>query len=188
MEDDDCLWKGILGNGEVASEKKKQQQRGQAPQESGDSALRRAARRLLPCVACLVVAAHVAACAYRAAGDPRELAFVAAAYAMLAALLCCVGRFEALAAAAASAAAAAARERLRLPVWVLSTALTALFSARVAPVMPPPLDALVVAMAVLVAVGGFCLLFLCDAGNVEPDDDDGDDDDDETASDHDEKV
>ncbi|KAF0916055.1 hypothetical protein E2562_000683 [Oryza meyeriana var. granulata] len=169
----DCVYyKGIDDD-----DSKKQQQ--EQAQDGGD-ALRRAARRLLPCMACLIVAGHVAACTYRAAGDPRDLAFVAGAYAMLAMLLCCVARFEALA-DDGSPAAAVARERLKLPVWALSTALTALFSTRVAPMMPPPLNALVVAMALLVTVGGFCLLFLCDAGNAG-------DDDDEAASDQDEKV
>uniref|UniRef100_A0A0E0BYB7 Uncharacterized protein n=1 Tax=Oryza meridionalis TaxID=40149 RepID=A0A0E0BYB7_9ORYZ len=144
-------------------------------EQDGDNAL-------LPCViAGFLVAGHVAACTYRAAAEPRDLAFVAAAYTMLALLLYCVSRFEAL--AADGPAAAVARERLRLPVWALSTALTVLFSSRVASMMPPPLNALVVAMSVVVTVGGFCLLFLSNAGE-----DDGDDDDDEAASDQDEEV
>ncbi|XP_052140906.1 uncharacterized protein LOC127760658 [Oryza glaberrima] len=148
-------------------------------EQDGDNAL-------LPCViAGFLVAGHVAACTYRAAAEPRDLAFVAAAYTMLALLLYCVGRFEALAADGSSPAAAVARERLRLPVWALSTALTVLFSSRVAPMMPPPLNALVVAMSVVVTVGGFCLLFL---GNAGEDDVDDDDDEDEAASDQDEEV
>uniref|UniRef100_A0A0D9UXL9 Uncharacterized protein n=1 Tax=Leersia perrieri TaxID=77586 RepID=A0A0D9UXL9_9ORYZ len=152
-------------------------------QDDGDDAPRRAARRLLPCVAGVLVAGHFATCAYRAAGNPSDLAFVAAAYTILGLLLYCVGSFEALA-ADASPDAAAARERMRPPVWALSAALTALFTSRVAPMMPPPLDAVVVGMAVAVTVGGFCLLFMGNAGEEEDDDDD-----DEADSDQDiEKV
>ncbi|KAL5228245.1 hypothetical protein ABZP36_016510 [Zizania latifolia] len=160
-----------IDNGDASSEK----------QHEGDDGgvLLRAARRLLPCVACFLVAVHFAAATYRAARDPGDLCFVASAYSMLAVLLYLVGRSESLA-ADGSPAAAVARERLKLPVWALSSALTALFSSRVAPMMPPPLRAVVVAMALLVTVGGFCLLFLCNAGNA--------DDDDDADSDQDEKV
>ncbi|KAG8053131.1 hypothetical protein GUJ93_ZPchr0001g30755 [Zizania palustris] len=169
----DCRCNAI-DNGDASSEK-------QHDGDDGGGVLLRAARRLLPCVACLLVAAQFAAATYRAARDPGDLCFVATAYSMLAVLLYLVGRSESLA-ADGSSAAAVARERLKLPVWALSAALTALFTSRVAPMMPPPLRAVVVAMALLVTVGGFFLLFLCDAGNAY------DDDDDDADSDQDEEV
>uniref|UniRef100_A0A0E0JEZ3 Uncharacterized protein n=1 Tax=Oryza punctata TaxID=4537 RepID=A0A0E0JEZ3_ORYPU len=183
----DGVYYKAIDNG-AGDDDSKQQQQAQAQDDGDGDALRRTARQLLLCIAGFLVAGHVAACTYRAAGDPRDLAFVAAAYTMLGLLLYCVGRFEALAAAdgtspAAAAAAAVARERLKLPVWALSTALTVLFSSRVAPMMPPPLNALVVAMSVVVTVSGFCLLFLSNAGE-----DDDDEEEEAANSDQDEKV
>jgi hypothetical protein len=48
---------------------------------------------------------------------------------------------------------------------VLSTSLTDLFASRVAPAVPPAMALLVYGSALLVAAGGFVLLFLCDAGD-----------------------
>ncbi|KAF8705768.1 hypothetical protein HU200_030971 [Digitaria exilis] len=111
-------------------------------------------RVLLPYVAYLVPAiAHLARAA-RGERRREDVAFVLAAHGALA-LLLCLGRHEA-------APTAAARGRIRARVWALSTALTGLFASRVAPAMPPPLGVLVYAMALLVAAGGFALLFLCD--------------------------
>nr|CAB3475970.1 unnamed protein product [Digitaria exilis] len=112
-------------------------------------------RALLPYVASLVPAiAHLARAA-RGERRREDVAFVVAAHGALALLLLCLGRHEA-------APTAAARGRIRAWVWALSTALTGLFACRVAPAMTPPLGVLVYDMALLVAAGGFALLFLCD--------------------------
>lgn len=111
---------------------------------------------VLPLVAFLALAAaHLA----RAAREPRDLAFVAAAHGALALLFLCLGRHE-----AAAPTAEAATGPIKVGVWALSTALTGMFACRVAPAMPPPLALLVYGMAALVTAGGFVLLFLCNDG------------------------
>ncbi|RCV24996.1 hypothetical protein SETIT_5G131100v2 [Setaria italica] len=114
-------------------------------------------RVLLPHVACLVLAAaHLARAAQER--EPRAVAFVAATHGALALLFLCLGRHD------VAAPTGEARGRLRVLVWALSAALTGMFACRVAAAMPRPLALLVYGMAVLVASGGFVLLFLCDAG------------------------
>ncbi|KAJ1282244.1 hypothetical protein BS78_03G036900 [Paspalum vaginatum] len=94
---------------------------------------------------------------------PGDLAFVVPAHAVLALLFLCLGRFE-----EAPPPTPEARAPLRACVWALSAALTAMFTCRVAPAMPSPLNLLVYGMALLVTAGGFVLLVplrICDAGD-----------------------
>ncbi|WVZ82569.1 hypothetical protein U9M48_029823 [Paspalum notatum var. saurae] len=87
-----------------------------------------------------------------ASGDPGALAFVALAYAALLLLLHFLRRFE--------RAPPEGRGRAKAAVWALSTLLTAMFAARVGPLMPPPVGVAVWAMAATTAGGGFWALFL----------------------------
>jgi hypothetical protein len=91
--------------------------------------------------------------AYRSWGDPGSLAFVALAYAALLLLLHFLRRFE-------RAAAPADRGRAKAVVWVLSTLLTTMFAARVAPLVPLPVRVAVWAVAAVTAGGGFWALFI----------------------------
>ncbi|CAD6334451.1 unnamed protein product [Miscanthus lutarioriparius] len=101
-------------------------------------------------------------------GDrPRDdLAFVAFAYADLAALFWCARRVERLTAAAPSPGPVRERDerrrRLQVAVWVLSTALSCAFAYRVSLIMPPALVLLVWAMASFVVLIGFYVLVLCE--------------------------
>ncbi|XP_066373185.1 uncharacterized protein [Miscanthus floridulus] len=92
--------------------------------------------------------------AYRSWGDPGSLAFVELAYAALLLLLHFLRRFE------RAAAAPADRGRAKAAVWALSTLLTAMFAARVAPLMPLPVGVAVWAVAAVTAGGGFWALFI----------------------------
>nr|CAB3466985.1 unnamed protein product [Digitaria exilis] len=75
---------------------------------------------------------------YRSWDDPRAVAFVA-------------GAFE---------RGEGDRGRTKAAVWALTTLLTAMFASRVAPLMPPPVAALVWLMAVVTAGSGFWAFFL----------------------------
>ncbi|CAO2037678.1 unnamed protein product [Urochloa humidicola] len=86
--------------------------------------------------------------------DAGAAAFVVFAYADLVLLLCCLRAYE-----RADPGASALRARLRLAAWLLTTALTLAFSWKVSVVMPPLAAALVLAMGLATAAGGFVALF-----------------------------
>uniref|UniRef100_A0A0D9WLT7 PRA1 family protein n=1 Tax=Leersia perrieri TaxID=77586 RepID=A0A0D9WLT7_9ORYZ len=85
---------------------------------------------LLP-QAVLAVAVASAAALWPKPAPPLVVA-AAAPYAILVVLFWCVRAFE----RAAAAGDAAAQGRLRLAVWLLSSALTVLFAGRVVPLVP----------------------------------------------------
>ncbi|WVZ82511.1 hypothetical protein U9M48_029780 [Paspalum notatum var. saurae] len=92
---------------------------------------------------------------YRSRGDAATVSFVVASYVTLLILFYCLRWFE------AAQIGSASRGRARVGVWLATTILTAMFSWRVAVIMPLP----VVAAAVCVigastAAGGFYTLFL----------------------------
>lgn len=111
----------------------------------------------------LAVTASFAGAAYRARHRPRDLAFVATAYYLLALLLCCVAKLELL--RADPAAGDAQRRRARLAAWAVSVALSVMFASRVADTMPMlPLKLAVWAVtAVFLALGLYLLLCCHDA-------------------------
>ncbi|KAF8727007.1 hypothetical protein HU200_019501 [Digitaria exilis] len=115
------------------------------------------------CAACLSVSAAVlvaysfVATAWRARNDPGDLAFVAGAAALLAALLACLRRAERL----TPDSPAEERRRVQAAVWLLSTVLSCAFAYRVAAIMPMAVAVLVWCMTALVVLVGFCLLVLC---------------------------
>ncbi|XP_039786989.1 uncharacterized protein LOC120653288 [Panicum virgatum] len=85
---------------------------------------------------------------HRSRGDP-----VAAAYADLALLLYCLRVYE------RAGPGSARRGRLKLAVWLLTAALTLLFSCKVAAVVPPAAAALVWVVGLATVAGGFAELF-----------------------------
>ncbi|KAG0515612.1 hypothetical protein BDA96_10G293500 [Sorghum bicolor] len=111
--------------------------------------------------------------AYRAAaaGDVGSAAFVGASYTTLLLLFRTLPAYERLPAPPAGAGAAddvddggrvdnGRRRRLKREVWALCTLLTVMFAWKVAAAMPSwPVAAVVWAMAVVTAVGGFLALF-----------------------------
>ncbi|KAL6628923.1 hypothetical protein ACP70R_028688 [Stipagrostis hirtigluma subsp. patula] len=90
---------------------------------------------------------------YRSHGDPGAVAFVAFAYLDLVLLFCCLRRYE------RAEPGSTARDRLKLAVWLLTAALTLLFSYKVAAVMPAAAAALVWAMGLTTIAGGFAAFF-----------------------------
>uniref|UniRef100_A0A0E0L7U7 Uncharacterized protein n=1 Tax=Oryza punctata TaxID=4537 RepID=A0A0E0L7U7_ORYPU len=89
-------------------------------------------------------------------GGPAAILVATAPYALLLLLLRCLRAFE----RAADAGDAAAQGRLRLSVWLLSSALTVTFAARVAPLMHGAAAVLVWAMSAATVCGGFYMLDL----------------------------
>lgn len=94
----------------------------------------------------VVVGYSFAFAAWHARHDPQDLAFVAAVFFLLAALLLCLQL--------------PAERRVQAAVWALSTLLSCSFAYRVAGVMPPALAVLVWCMTAAVVLTGFFLLVL----------------------------
>nr|CAB3464139.1 unnamed protein product [Digitaria exilis] len=97
------------------------------------------------CGACLrfatvaLVGYSLATTAWRARHDPGDLAFVAGAGALLAALLACLRRAERL----TPESPAEERRRVQAAVWLISTVLSCAFAYRVAAIMPMAVAVLV---------------------------------------------
>ncbi|KAJ4818680.1 hypothetical protein LUZ62_031246 [Rhynchospora pubera] len=93
---------------------------------------------------------------YRSKEDAWSVAFVVSAYFALLLLYWCLRLYE------LTAPNAAQRWKLKVAVWSLSTFLTAMFSYKVANLMPWPVDLVVWAMAATVICGGFYAFFIHD--------------------------
>jgi len=92
---------------------------------------------------------------HRSRGDAAAVVFVVASYASLLVLFYyACGGYE------AAAPDSAAKARARVGVWLATTLLTAMFSWRVAALMPGLMAAGVWFMAVCTVVGGFYTLFV----------------------------
>ncbi|CAL4895412.1 unnamed protein product [Urochloa decumbens] len=91
---------------------------------------------------------------------PWDLAFVAFAYADMAALFLCLRRAERLP-REPSPAEEQEKRRLQVVVWMLSAALSCAFAYRVSLIMPPVLVVVVWSMASFVVIAGFFVLVLC---------------------------
>ncbi|RLN12118.1 hypothetical protein C2845_PM09G03180 [Panicum miliaceum] len=87
-------------------------------------------------------------------------AFVAASYAALLLLFYSLRRFE-----TAPPGSAGIRRRARIGVWLTTTLLTAMFSWRVAAVVPWPVADGVWLIGGSTAIGGFYVLFLLPTGD-----------------------
>ncbi|XP_062179552.1 uncharacterized protein LOC133884221 [Phragmites australis] len=99
----------------------------------------------------------LAVTAWRARHEPRDLALVVGACAVLAALCLCLRRAERI----TPASPAGERWWVQLAVWALSTALSLAFAHRVAALMPPALAVVVWCMTSVVVLAGFYMLMLC---------------------------
>lgn len=109
----------------------------------------------------LVVTMSFAGAAYRARHSPRDLAFLATAYYLLALLLCCVAKLQLLQADPA-AGGDVQRRRVRLAAWAVSVALSIMFASRVADaVQLLPLKLAVWGVTAVFLGLGFYLLFCC---------------------------
>ncbi|CAD5182692.1 unnamed protein product [Musa acuminata subsp. malaccensis] len=95
---------------------------------------------------------------YRSTDDPGNAAFVVASYADLISLFYCLRLFE-----RTPEAAVQMRKNLKKAVWCLSALLVAMFSYRVAAVMPPAVAVIVWCMAGFTVSGSFCALFVFDS-------------------------
>ena len=89
---------------------------------------------------------------YNSWGDAGSVAFVLAADAALVLLFLCLRGFE--------RGGRGRDAKIKAAVWALTTLLTAMFASRVAPLMPPPVAAVVWLLAVATAAGGFWAFFL----------------------------
>ncbi|TVT97349.1 hypothetical protein EJB05_57417, partial [Eragrostis curvula] len=90
---------------------------------------------------------------YRSKGDSGTVALVIGAYGAIALLFYFLRSFE-------RAGPGADRGSTKVAVWVLTTLLTAMFAARVAPLMPPAVGLLVWLTSAATVGGGFWALFL----------------------------
>lgn len=93
---------------------------------------------------------------YNSRGDPGMLAFVISSYVNLLLLFWCVDRFEKL----GPNSPPEKRKRLKVAIWVLTTALNLALAWRVADVMPWALAVAAWSMAAFVAVVGFYVFFI----------------------------
>jgi hypothetical protein len=135
-------------------------------QSSAEAAAEKSpARSALLALVCLLrvgvialMASSIARSAWRARGDPWELAFVAGPSALLAAIFVCLHRAERL----TPEAPRGERWRLQVAVWALSTAMSCVLAYRVSLAMPAALLVTVVwCMTSFVVVVGFYMLVLC---------------------------
>ncbi|MQL95227.1 hypothetical protein Taro_027902, partial [Colocasia esculenta] len=110
---------------------------------------------------------HIAALAFltynsalavcRARNDPWTLAFVVSAYSSMMLLFWCLRAFE--------AAPPEKKERLKLVIWLLAMALNAMFSYRVASMMPFGFAVAIWATAGVTTVAGFYAFFVWGNGH-----------------------
>ncbi|KAL6606209.1 hypothetical protein ACP70R_041862 [Stipagrostis hirtigluma subsp. patula] len=99
------------------------------------------------------LACNSALAIYNSWGDAASVVFVLAADAALLLLFLCLCAFE-------RAHGGEAGTKIKAAVWALTALLTAMFASKVTPLMPPAVAALVWAMAVATAAGGFWAFFL----------------------------
>ncbi|CAL9128184.1 unnamed protein product, partial [Musa textilis] len=92
---------------------------------------------------------------YRSRDDPRNAAFILASYLDLLALFLCLRLFD-----STHPDSLKRRGALKLAVWTLSTTLIAMFSYRIAAIMPFPVAILVWCMSGLTISGGFYAFFV----------------------------
>uniref|UniRef100_A0A0E0L7U6 Uncharacterized protein n=1 Tax=Oryza punctata TaxID=4537 RepID=A0A0E0L7U6_ORYPU len=102
----------------------------------------------------VALAINFALCIYRAEGDRGAIAFVTFAYLNLLLLFWCIRQFD------QAPHGSAARGRIRVAVWILATSLTAVFTWKVAALMPLPVAAVAWIMAAATVVGGFYGFFI----------------------------
>ncbi|XP_062218572.1 uncharacterized protein LOC133918623 [Phragmites australis] len=135
-----------------------QQQQRQGLPDADDQPRPAAGRRLrsFPCFTALgfgLLTFNSGMAVYRSQGDRRTVAFVAFSYLDLIALFSCLRLYE------SAEPGSLLRDRLKVAVWLLTTALTLLFSYKVAEVMPAAVAVVVWLMAFGTVAGGFYAFF-----------------------------
>ncbi|EHA8586589.1 hypothetical protein COCNU_scaffold000558G000010 [Cocos nucifera] len=116
---------------------------------------------LLPTIGFLFLTVNVVTAGYHARQDPGTLVFLLWSYVNLLLLFWCLKKFENL----GTDSPPEKRERLKVAIWLLATALNLTFASRVAGIMPLALAVVIWAMSGFVAVAGFYGLFVCNDGN-----------------------
>jgi hypothetical protein len=102
----------------------------------------------------IVLTANSITAIHKSWGDAAATIFVIASYAILVLLFCFLRLFE------TSPPGTPARDRAKIGVWLTTTLLTAMFSWRVAVLVPWPVGAGVCFMGGCTVAGGFYALFL----------------------------
>ncbi|RCV04864.1 hypothetical protein SETIT_1G035400v2 [Setaria italica] len=92
---------------------------------------------------------------HRSRGDLGAIAFVAFSHLDLLALFLCLRRYE------GARPGSPLRDQLRMAIWLLTSALTLMFSSKVAAVVPGAVAAVVWLVAFGTVAGGFYALFFC---------------------------
>lgn len=124
---------------------------------------------LLPAIGFLFLTYNVITSAYHARQDRTTLVFVLLSYADLLLLFLCLEKFQSLEADNKPEK----RQKLKVAIWVLATALNLAFAWRVARIMPGAVAVVIWAMSSFVAAAGFyCLLIYKDeySNGVHPQD------------------
>lgn len=103
----------------------------------------------------VVLTANCGAALYHSRNDPWAMAFVLASFLILLLLFLALRLFETL------PRKSPRRAHVKAAVWLLTTALTLMFSQRVAALMPLPAAVLVWVMAVSTISAGFYMFFVC---------------------------
>ncbi|WVZ82510.1 hypothetical protein U9M48_029781 [Paspalum notatum var. saurae] len=106
----------------------------------------------------LLLTANSTMAIFKSWGDAAATIFVILSYACLVLLFYCLRRFE------MAPPGSATRDRARVGVWLTTTLLTAMFSWRVATIMPWPVSAGVCLMGGTAVIVGFYALFLAPTG------------------------
>ena len=113
------------------------------------------ASRAISMAGFLLLTGNSMASIHRSRGDVAAVSFVVASYAGLLVLFYCLRWFE------AAHPGSASRDRARIGVWLAATLLTAMFTWRVAALMPGAVAAAGVCfMGASTVAGGFYALFL----------------------------
>lgn len=126
-----------------------QQQHGQPVAHAGRS------YSLLTAAGFAFLTINSAMAVYRSHVDRGTVAFVVFSYLDLLLLFYCLRQYE------SAEHGSQLRERLKVAVWSLTTALTLLFSFKVAAIMPPAVAVVVWLMAFGTVAGGFYAFFCC---------------------------
>lgn len=103
----------------------------------------------------VVLTANCGAAVYHSRNDPWTMAFVLASFLILLLLFVALRLFETLPRESPN------RAHVKAAVWVLSTALTLMFSQRVASLMPFPAAMFVWVMTISTISAGFYMFFVC---------------------------
>lgn len=94
---------------------------------------------------------------YQARGDPWSVSFVVSAYSALVLLFWCLRQLERL---PRDGTSRLGEQRLKLAVWMLAMLLNAMFSYRVAAMMPPAFAVVIWAVAGFTTVAAFYAFFI----------------------------